>query len=212
MGSTAQDTRIGGGFNLVMALEDPARLAELMQWLGDPPNRARIDAALESLDYVHYARFLPIWEHGLLLIVTEYDGNVRDYVMDFAATLDLEFSKILSYMKGRPRLPVGRHPAEFWAYVQRNTRPQAPYLPAPADPYTPYADKTVLDILPADRAKKRPPAPALPADPLALHDVQANVLRGFRATRALHLGLRFGDAAQGCAWLAAIAPRVTAAA
>src|SRR6186997_3366717 len=124
--STQRDTaparpHVAQGFNLVMTLEDKRQLPELLAWLKEPGNRKRLDEALESLHFVHYLRFVPIPEDGKLLIVTEFDGTQRDYVMDFAVKLDREFSKILSYMKGRPRLPVSEYPDEFYAYVDRNT-------------------------------------------------------------------------------------------
>src|SRR5215471_6538473 len=81
---------IGSGFCLVMELEDPVRLFELMTKLGSPEVKPRIQKALASLDYIHYARFVPLWDRGLLLIVTEFDGAMADYVLDFAAVLDDE--------------------------------------------------------------------------------------------------------------------------
>ena len=96
-----------------------AGIGSIRPWgqLGAEPTKTRINQALASLDYIHFARFLPLWGRGLLLIVTEFDGDMQDYVLDFTAVLDDEFSLILSYMAGHPRLPVSRYPDEFWDYV-----------------------------------------------------------------------------------------------
>lgn len=194
-----QQKRIGGGFNLVMEMDDPTKLKDLMGRLGDPAVKERIDTALRSLEYVHFARFLPIalpqpmpalplnWpEQSLLLIVTEFDGVMQNYVMDFAAALDREFTMIIGYMKGRPVLPVSKHPAEFWNYVKRNLH-EHPYL------FSAYPDKTVLDIVGQTEIKRLPQRQEVPAATVEMSDVQANLLRGFGADKAFHFHLRFPD-------------------
>ena len=141
-----------------MELEDPSRLPELMAKLGSDSVKPRIQAALASLDYVHFARFLPLWDRGLLMIITEFDGAMPDYVMDFAAVLDDEFSLILSYMKGQPPLPVSRYPEQFWQYVDKNTGPKTtdPARPNPLaypDVFSDYPGLTALEIAGASREK-----------------------------------------------------------
>ena len=200
---------IGKGFSLVMELEDPARLPELMTRLDDPAVKPRIQKALASLDYVHYARFVPLWERGLLMIITEFDGAMPDYVLDFAAALDTEFSLILSYMKGKPPLPVSRYPRQFWEYVDRNTGPKSPDPRAYPDPFSAYPGRTALDIAGGTRPKVLPDPPPfsdVAADP---DDVQGHVLHGFRARCAHHLGVVFADAAGGRALLRALLPMVS---
>src|SRR5262245_28253457 len=173
---------VGKGFSLVMELEDPGRLVELMLRLDDPAVKPRIQAALASLDYVHFARFLPLWDKGLLLIITEFDGQMQDYVMDFATVLDDEFSLILSYMKGRPPLPVSRYPVKFWEYVDRNTGAKTtdPANPAPfayPEPFCDYPGVTALEVAGGARAKLVPPPPPLQRDDVPLDDVQAHTIK-----------------------------------
>src|SRR5205085_6390781 len=128
----------GQGFCLVRRLANPARLPELLLALKTHQNN--IDARLRQLKHVHYSRFVPIFDRGLLLIVTEFDGVQEDYVMDFATVLDTEFSFILSYMEGAPPLPVIRHPEAFYDYVRRN----AQLLPTgDSDPFSAYPTKSV---------------------------------------------------------------------
>ncbi|HRO59501.1 MAG TPA: cytochrome P450 [Burkholderiaceae bacterium] len=188
----------GNGFNLVMELEDPQRLGELTQWLDE--KKPQIRKTFGELGYVHFARFLPIPEKGLLLIVSEFDGDAKDYVMDFAAVLDEAFTKILSYMKNRPRLPVRQYPDEFWAYVDRYTKIPLPNgeLKAHPDPYSAYPGLSVTDITSAARVGMLAGTPRTIEDAAVRaaasvdeRDVQANVLRGYRARRALHLGFEF---------------------
>lgn len=206
---------IGRGFSLVMELEDPARLGELMQKLGSATYMRRIQKALASLDYVHFARFVPVWDRGLLLIVTEFDGAMSDYVLDFAAVLDDEFSLILSYMKGHPPLPVSRYPDKFWDYVNRNTGPKAPDPAAYPEPFSAYPGVTALEIAGSARNKTLPePKPAEPGesepDPKDwLHDVQAHTLRAYKATFAWHYGFEFSGAEQGREMLAALSTRLS---
>lgn len=192
---------IGQGFNLIMQLRDPGQLLPLTQLLRD--KRKKIDDALNTLDYVHSARFLPIFQQGLLLIVTEFDGIAKDYVMDFAAALDEEFSLILSYMKDAPPLPVSRYPDEFWAYVDRNTKPPGGEYPPV---FMPYRDKTVLDIVGARRAKKLPARTRSGAEPAKLEgeDLQANIVKGYGGAAAAHFGIRFTSVESGRAFIAAL--------
>lgn len=193
-GDETTAARIAGPFNLLMRLEDPRKLPELLARLADPYTKGRIDRALKSLDYVHYARFLPLIDRGALMIITEFDGIMRDYVMDFAAALDREFSLILSYMKDRPKLPVSEYPTEFWDYVSRN-------LVEDTGLYAAYPGKTVLDIVGAGKPKELPEQPKGPATTFdlneVLNDVQANVLKGFRPSKAFHYYLQFPTAELG---------------
>ena len=205
---------IGKGFSLVMELEDPSRLPELMARLGSDSVKPRIQAALASLDYVHFARFLPLWDRGLLMIITEFDGAMPDYVMDFAAVLDDEFSLILSYMKGQPPLPVSRYPEQFWQYVDRNTGPKTtdPAQPNPLaypDVFSDYPGLTALEIAGASREKVVPPQKPATPDTVDLGDVQAHTIRSYKATLACHLGFQFEAAKPARDMLAALAPHLT---
>jgi len=199
---------IGKGFSLVMELEDPNRLTELMAKLGSELVKPRIQAALASLDYVHFARFLPLWDRGLLMIITEFDGAMQDYVMDFAAVLDDEFSLILSYMKGQPPLPVSRYPGKFWEYVDKNTGPKPPDPQAYPDVFSDYPGITALEIAGASREKVVPAQKRAAHDMVDLSDVQAHTIRSYKATLACYLGFRFEGAKPGRAMLAALAPRL----
>lgn len=188
--------QIGRGFSLVMELQDPDRLAELMFKLDQPATKARVGAALASLDYVHFARFLPLWGRGLLLIVTEFDGEMRDYVTDFAVVLDDEFSLILSYMRDAPPLPVSRDPDAFWRYVQTHTRSAPGELLRYPDPFSAYGGHTVLELAGPGRSKRLPEPFDVERTVPDRKDVQANLLRGVRAKTVRHLFWRFPEGAE----------------
>ncbi|MBS0449360.1 MAG: hypothetical protein JSR59_25860 [Proteobacteria bacterium] len=180
-----------------MTLKEPGLLMELMGKIA--ARQANISRALASLDYVHYARFVPIPREGLLLIVTEFDGDMANYVLDFAVVLDEEFSTILSYMVDGPPGPVSRYPNEFIAYVTANTRlPDGSPLP---DPFSPYPGLSVLDIVGPRRRKFLPPRPSVGKVQVDLDDVQANLLQGFGAKRAVHLAFNAPDRAGACEFL-----------
>jgi hypothetical protein len=217
MDETESKRAAGQGFCLVMRLANPARLGELLATLNDKGKgyADRIKIQLRRLRYVHYSRFVPIFDRGVLLIVTEFDGVQEDYVMDFAMVLDEEFSFILSYMEGAPRLPVSRYPDEFYDYVKRNSR----LLPPPLEdqrPFSAYPGKSVLDligdaVLPAHdealaTAPRSSPQPEVRVD---WSEVQANVVQGLRALHALHIGLSFKSAEGGRRVVAELAKVVT---
>jgi len=44
----------------------------------------RLDAALNKLSTVHFARFVFLQNRTQLAIITEYDGDFADYISDFA--------------------------------------------------------------------------------------------------------------------------------
>lgn len=197
------------GFSLVMELQEPGKLPELMYRIGSV--QAGISKALQALDYVHSARFLPIFEQGLLLIVTEFDGDMSDYVLDFAVVLDQEFSLILSYMRDCPQLPVSKYPQAFLHYVDARTKPSQAmqqamggHMPAFPGVFSPYEQQSVLEIVAPGRRKALPPPPEPPVAAIDADDVQANLLQGYGARRALHLCLRAADSASARVFLAAL--------
>lgn len=171
-------------FSLVMELKDPSQLKELTDRIAEV--RETIDRALQSLDYVHSSRFVPIPHKGLLLIVTEFDGDMADYVLDFAVVLDKEFSMILSYMKDCPPLPVSRYPQDFWHYVRDH---QAPKFDPDKPPrmFSPHKGKSVLDIAPPGREKQLPTPLRIPPVVVDTTKLQANLLQGYGARRVRHV-------------------------
>ncbi len=100
-----------------------------------PPD---IQAALRSLRYVHFARFLPSPDCTQLMTITTYDGGLSSYTMDFVAVLGDVFTAVLRFIRDAPPLPVQRHPREFLAFVRTHN--------VPIGVWSAYPDLTVLEI------------------------------------------------------------------
>jgi hypothetical protein len=202
------------GLNLALKLEDPQRLP-LLLW-DILVARPKIQKAMEELSFIHYARFVPSWDGTALMVITEFDGPLEPYVMDFVVVLGDVFDTLLGYVDKaeRPRLPVRDHPDEFWLFVQRWNRvpfsrrvEEAALFPADFEYplYNAYPGMTVIDIV-GPRSKLLPPSIDHPADPVDLEDVQGNILRGYRAHAAAHLFLTITDPKKARVWLSTVLP------
>jgi hypothetical protein len=129
--------QVQNALNLYLPLKNPTQMPALLAML--QAAHAHVTEALASLHYVHFARFLPMPDGSALWVITEYDGGLQNYVMDFVAVLGDAFNAILDYVKGAPPLPVERHAREFVAFVRTHN------IPAPA--WSAYPSVTVIDIL-----------------------------------------------------------------
>jgi hypothetical protein len=111
-----------------------------------------VTAALRSLHYVHFARFLPTVDGSTLLVVTVFDGapevaddpdsyedSMKSYLMDFVAVIGDEFTAILDFVQDAPRLPVKTYPRDFVDFVIKNN--------VKLNPFSAYPEMTVIDIL-----------------------------------------------------------------
>jgi hypothetical protein len=142
-GELALEDQVQHGLNLFLPLKNRAQFPALGAALA--AKMADTQAALRSLHYVHFARFVPTPDYSSLIVITEYDGDLKSYVMDFVAVLGDVFNAILEFVDGAPPLPVQQYPDEFWAFVQRNN--------VQADPWSAYPHMTVIDILRARRPR-----------------------------------------------------------
>lgn len=200
------------GLNLALKLADPAKLP-LMLW-DIVAAQPKIDLAIRELSFLHFARFVPSWDGSALMVITEFDGPLEDYVLDFAIVVGDVFDTLLSYVESPPKLPVRENPSDFLRFVRLWNR--VPYGPRRADGsptllpgrfdfpiYQAYPDKTVLDIRPhRDPDLLPPPVIDGPAAIVELNDVQGNILKGYGAKHARHVFLRVCDAAAARTWLA----------
>jgi hypothetical protein len=128
------------GLNLYLPLKSPVQMPALLAMLQMPETRETVDAALASLHYVHFARFLPEPDGSALWVITEYDGGLETYIMDFVSVLGDAFTAILQFVRNAPPLPVQRHAREFVAYFDAQNVPLPP-------PWSAYPQATVIDIL-----------------------------------------------------------------
>lgn len=215
---------VASGLNLVLPLRKPAcgedkrrqQLALLMAYLEQ--RRPVTTTALQRLNFVHFARFLPAEDGSTLSVITEFDGPLQSYVMDFIIVLGEEFSRILSYMEGwdgqdgsgNPLVDVRDCPDRYWEYISRHNQVKVAGLP-PFDNlhlFRAYPHQTVLDIVGPATGPAPGPVPLrpqlLPEESIDLGDVQANLIRGIGARRALHLALQVGDPAAARQFIGAI--------
>ena len=142
-GELALQDQVQHGLNLFLPLKNPAQFPALGAALA--AKMADTQAALRSLHYVHFARFVPTPDYSSLIVITEYDGDLKSYVMDFVAVLGDVFNAILDFVDGAPPLPVQKFPNEFWEFVQKHN--------VTADPWSAYPHMTVIDILRARRPR-----------------------------------------------------------
>jgi hypothetical protein len=132
------ERQVQNALNLWLPMKTPAQMPALMALL----QSASVDvhAALSSLHYVHFARFLPSRDGSLLWVITAYDGTLQSYIMDFVAVLGDEFTAILQFISDAPRLPVQRYATDFTQYVMSHNLGQIGVWSA-------YPEITVIDVL-----------------------------------------------------------------
>lgn len=141
------------GLNLYLPLKSPMQMAALAATITDV--KPQTQAALKSLHYVHFARFLPAWDYSALWVITVFDGayglannpdayadSMQSYLMDFVATMGGIFTAILDFVQDAPRLPVNAYPRDFIDFVLAHNR-------GDVNPWSAYPELTVIDILSA---------------------------------------------------------------
>ncbi|MBI3792248.1 MAG: hypothetical protein HY275_15405 [Gemmatimonadetes bacterium] len=133
----ALEQQVQQGLNLFLRLKSPAQMPALLA--GIQALKPQIYVALTSLHYVHFARFLPSQDGSVLMVITEYDGDLESYLMDFVAVLGDAFNAMLAFVQDAPRLPVQRYPRDFVNWVNANNMQQV-------QPWSAYPDMTVIDI------------------------------------------------------------------
>lgn len=133
--------QVQGGLNLFLPLKNRTQMPALIRCLRALQPQTRI--ALQSLHYVHFARFVPTPDGSTLMVITTYDGELEPYLMDFVGSMGTIFTAILEFVRDAPPLPVQRYPREFCDFVKRNNIDEAPW--------SAYPQLTVLDVLQAQR-------------------------------------------------------------
>lgn len=191
--------QVSQGLNLVLKLRPGVSMREVLTQIKRA--QSKIDAGLDELGFVHFARFLPTHDGTALQVITEFDGPLAPYVLDFAIEIGDVFDMLLSNTQDTGHLiPIAEHPYEFLAFVEQNNTVLVPGRPL--DLYSAYRDTTVLEIVGA-RGELPAPKRDRAASRVEDWDIQGNVLRGYRAERATHVLLKVLNPAATRAWLAA---------
>jgi hypothetical protein len=133
--------QVQNALNLWLPLKSRAQMPALLAALN--AERDAVHEALAGLDYVHFARFMPSPDGSILWVITEYDGGLQSYLMDFVAVLGDVFTAILQFVQGAPRLPVQRYPRDFVKFIDAHD--------LPIQAWSAYPDMTVIDILQGGR-------------------------------------------------------------
>ena len=137
------------GLNLFLKMKNRAQMRLLWRFLKRSNLKLR---ALRRLHYVHFARFVPTMDGSTLMVITVFDGapemaddedsyidSMKSYLMDFVAVIGDEFTQILQFVEGAPRLPVKKYPRDFIEFVIANN--------LEINPFSAYPEMTVIDII-----------------------------------------------------------------
>jgi hypothetical protein len=141
---TSLEGQIQKGLNVFLPLKTPAQMPALLTMLASTAKE--VHAALASLHYVHFARFVPSPDLSVLWVITSYDGGLDSYIMDFVGVLGDTFTAILQFIANAPPLPVQRYPREFTEFIQAHNLGQF-------EVWSAYPETTVIDILRSARQR-----------------------------------------------------------
>jgi len=129
-------TQVQNPLNLMLNIAEGQNQAILIYVMSQAGG---IDAGLDAVGTVHFARFLP--QPGLtsdpptsqiLWVLTEYDGTFDQYIKDFVQQMGPVFDKLLSYVADPPPLPVEQNIAAFGQWVAAHNQPSNLYSAYPA--------------------------------------------------------------------------------
>jgi hypothetical protein len=98
-----------------------------------------VDAALDSVNTVHFARFVFLQNNTQLAIITTFDGTFADYISDFATHIGPIFDALFQHIADPPPLPVKKNPDAFIAWVDAHDAKDSGF-------YSAYPTLKVVDI------------------------------------------------------------------
>lgn len=130
------ERQVQNALNVWLPLKSPALMPSLVAYLRE--ELPGIHEVLEDLHYIHFARFMPSWDLATMWVITEFDGGLRSYIMDFVGLVGTQFTEILQFVHEAPPLPVRRYPREFVTFIEAHN------LPVPV--WSAYPSTTVIDI------------------------------------------------------------------
>lgn len=206
------DGQVSHGLNLVLQLKNPAEMPLVLAKIRQA--QRKIDSGLGELNFVHFARFLPTYDNTAIQVITEFDGPLAPYVLDFVIEIGDIFDMLLEATIGTGLIvPVAKHPAEFLAFVAKHNTVTVPGLGGVPDwpLYAAYPDVTLVDVV-GPRNDLPIPKSDRWTTLVDRDDVQGNILKGFNAERVRHFVLTVLDAAKARAWLAGRATSATGSA
>jgi hypothetical protein len=124
------DGSVQAPFFLLFPIKSPADMEALALTL--PPLLPQLFDAADAIGTLHFARFVVLGPTTLAFI-SEYDGDFRDYVMDFTKFLGPVFDTIFARVADPPPTPVAKNAEALIAWVQaHNLDPLAFYSAYPS--------------------------------------------------------------------------------
>jgi hypothetical protein len=124
------DSDVQHPFFLVFPIKSSADLQALALTL--PPLLPKMFEAADTIGTLHFARFVVLNE-TTLAFVSEYDGDLRDYLMDFTKHLGPVFDAIFARVVNPPATPVAKNAEALIEWVTaHNVDPLAFYCAYPS--------------------------------------------------------------------------------
>ncbi len=121
-------TAVQSPLNLMLTIQ-PGKNQVILDYLSQ--NQAAINAALNKVGTVHFARFLMIPGTQYLFVITTYDGDFNAYIQAFTNLVGDVFNALLSCVDPAPPLPVQQNVAAFEAFVSQYNLPTGLYSAYP---------------------------------------------------------------------------------
>ena len=178
---------------LVMPLADPSQAG--INALGEALSSVSLASLLDDGGMVHFARFVIVG--GDLLMVSSYDGEFEDYILQFVRTMGSVFDTIVEFVVDPPPTPAATHPYEFVEWVRGHDQPSIGF-------YSGYPGVSTQQVRAAFGIGTDTPTDDTTSGTTAdveWADVQGIVVRGFGMSHVCHLCLHVADAAR-CAGVA----------
>jgi hypothetical protein len=107
------NTSVQFPFFLILSLKSPADMQELLRDL--PPLLPQVVDGADTIGTLHFARFVVLGD-TTMGFASVFDGELRDYIMDFTKVLGPAFDMLLSHIVDPPPTPVARNAEAFFEW------------------------------------------------------------------------------------------------
>jgi hypothetical protein len=123
------DVNVQSPFFLIFPIKSQADMQTLALTL--PPLIPKMFDAADTIGTLHFARFVVLGP-TTLAFVSEYDGDFRDYIMDFTKHLGQVFDTVFAHVVDAPPTPVAKNAEALIEWVkEHNLDPLAFYCAYP---------------------------------------------------------------------------------
>jgi Dyp-type peroxidase family len=167
-----------------------------------------VEALLDRVGTVHFARFVFLDNDSKLALITTYDGSFDNYIKNYIELAGELFDAMLVHMEDAPPLPVRQYRQEFIDYVQRVDAASPAF-------YSAYRTLTVQNIrgqahtATQDTLDQEPREDTQPPQ-LDLADIQGLILHDYPVSYVRHFILRVNRVSAARRCIGALLPSGTA--